>query len=73
MFRVPPLYRARLLAAGIDFADRHGNHAWTLPVPAMFLLDRDGKVAWRFVDVDFTRRATPALILSALRTLTGSG
>ncbi|EGO94328.1 MULTISPECIES: peroxiredoxin-like family protein [Acidiphilium] len=70
VFRIPPIYRARLMRAGIDFADRHDNGAEFLPIPAVFLLDADGRVAWRFVNVDFTRRAAPERILSALRRLT---
>lgn len=73
VFKVPPLYRARLLAGGVDFPDRHGNTAWFLPVPALFLLDRDGRIAWRFADPDFTRRATPEQIMAALRSLETQG
>ena len=69
VFRVLPLYLARLRSVGIDFPDRHGNDAWFLPMPALFLLDRDGRIAWRFADPDFTRRATPEQILAALRSL----
>jgi peroxiredoxin len=69
VFRVPKLYRARCEAAGLSFPARHGNAAWCLPVPATFILDTDGRVAWRFVDVDFSHRAEPADIISALRQL----
>lgn len=73
VFKVPPLYRARLQAGGVDFPDRHGNTAWFLPVPSLFLLDRDGRIAWRFADPDFTRRATPEQIMAALRSLETPG
>jgi peroxiredoxin len=69
VFRVPKLYRARCEAAGLNFPQRHGNAAWCLPVPATFIVSRDGKIAWRFVDVDFSHRAEPADIISALRQL----
>ena len=58
-----------LSRAGVDIGDRHGNGADFLPVPAAFILERDGRVAWRFIDVDFTRRAAPERILAALRRL----
>ena len=57
------------LAAGLNFPERHGNAAWCIPVPATFVLDRDGRVAWRFVDADFSHRAEPADIIAALRQL----
>lgn len=68
-FRVPGAYRRLLLSAGIDLAQRQGNAAWLLPVPAAFVLDRGGAVAWAHVDADFTRRAEPAEVVAALRAL----
>jgi peroxiredoxin len=67
VFKIPPLYRAR--CAALDFPQRHGNGGWALPVPATFIIGRDGVIAWRFFDVDFTRRAEPADIVAALRRL----
>lgn len=65
--RVPEPYRELLSAHGLDLGERQGNAAWFLPVPATFVLDREGCVRWSFVDVDFTRRAEPADILRAIR------
>jgi peroxiredoxin len=73
VFRVPKLYRARLQAAGLDFVERHGNAAWILPVPATYILDRNGMVRWRFIDADFTHRAEPADIIAALQMLAAPG
>ncbi|MDE8346134.1 MAG: peroxiredoxin-like family protein [Acidocella sp.] len=58
VFRIPPLYQARVEAAGLDFPQRHGNGAWCLPVPAIFVIAPDGRIAARFMDVDFSRRAS---------------
>jgi len=66
VFRIPKLYRARMRP---DFAERHGNAGWFLPVPATFVLSPDGAVAWRFAEVDFSRRAEPADIIEAVRSL----
>lgn len=68
-FRVPRAYRHLLLRFGIDLAERQGNAAWLQPVPATFVLDRGGAVAWAHVDADFTRRAEPAEVVAALRAL----
>jgi peroxiredoxin len=69
IFRMPKRQRASLEATGINFAERHGNSAWFLPIPATFIVNQDGLVAWRFVDVDFTHRAEPADIVQAVRHL----
>ncbi len=34
----------------------HGNDGWVLPIPATFVVGRDGLVKARFVDPDFRRR-----------------
>ena len=69
IFKVPALYRQRLARAGTDLAARHGNGAWFLPVPATFILDRDGVVRWRFADPDFTKRAEPDEVIAAVRAI----
>ncbi len=69
VFRTPEVYRALLLRHGTDLAERHGNAAWWLPIPASFVLDRQGIVRWRFVSLDFTRRAEPTAIVAALRAM----
>jgi peroxiredoxin len=73
VFRTPSAYRDILLKNGNDIAERHGNDAWFLPVPATFIIDREGIVRWRFADVDFTRRAEPAEIIAVLRGLAADG
>ncbi len=67
VFKIPPLYRARV--QGLDLPLRHGNAAWCLPVPAVFVIGQDGVVAWRFADVDFAHRPEPDEILAALARL----
>lgn len=69
VFRAPEPYRLLLLKYDTDLAERHGNPSWFLPLPATFVVDRDGVVRWRVISVDFTERAEPADILAALRTL----
>lgn len=70
-FSVPAPYRRMLLGFGLDLAVRQGSEAWLLPVPATFVVGRDGVVAWAFVDADFTRRAEPGDVVAALRGLRG--
>jgi peroxiredoxin len=71
LFRVPAAYREVLAAAGVNLAERHGNEAWFIPMPATFVVDRQGIVRYAFVDVDFTHRADPAEIIEVLRRIDG--
>jgi peroxiredoxin len=66
MFRVPEAYRQVLGGFGLDLAARQGNAAWVLPVPASFVVGRSGRVLWRHVDADFTRRPEPEEMLAVL-------
>ncbi len=69
VFRTPPLYTELLRRRGVDLAERSGNPAWLLPVPATFLVGRDGVVLRAWVNRDFTQRAEPSDIVVALRSL----
>jgi peroxiredoxin len=69
IFRAPDPYRGLLASLDIDLPERQGNGGWLLPVPAAYVLDRDGVIRWDFLDVDFTRRAEPAAIVQALHDL----
>jgi peroxiredoxin len=69
LFRAPEAYRNLLSDAGIDLAARHGNAAWFIPIPATYVVDRQGIVRYAFVDIDFTRRAEPVDIVAVLERL----
>ena len=49
-----------------DMAKFHGNDGWMLPIPAVFVVGRDGIVKARFVDPDFRKRMEIDDLLAAL-------
>ena len=49
-----------------DMAKFHGNDGWLLPIPAVFVVGRDGVVKARFVDPDFRKRMEIDDLLEAL-------
>lgn len=51
---------------GFDLQRVNHGHPRTLPLPATYVIDRDGVIRWAFVDADYTTRAEPADILAAL-------
>jgi peroxiredoxin len=51
----------------LGFPDVNPGTGWRLPIPATFLMDQLGVIRARHVDPDFTRRAEPADILTALK------
>ncbi|GGP77129.1 peroxiredoxin-like family protein [Shewanella ulleungensis] len=53
----------------LDLEAINNGNSNILPIPATFVIDSNGKVIWRFVDVDYRTRAEPSDIIDALRTL----
>jgi peroxiredoxin len=52
---------------GVDLPAYNGESSFELPVPATFLVERDGTIAGAWVDADYRRRAEPAEVLARLR------
>jgi peroxiredoxin len=58
----------RLLSSyGRSLPDYQGNDAWMLPIPATFVVGRDGVVTARFIDPDFRRRMSVEELVVALK------
>lgn len=55
--------------AGWNVAKYQGNETWLLPIPAIFLIGRDGRVAFRHVNPDYRERADIEAMLGVLGTL----
>ncbi len=50
----------------VDLRTINGNDDWELPVPGTYVIDRDGTIAWSFIDGNFTERAEPMDVIAAL-------
>ncbi|MEG3765904.1 peroxiredoxin-like family protein [Alteromonas sp. 14N.309.X.WAT.G.H12] len=53
----------------LDLTEINNGNGNVLPIPATFVLNQKGEVVWRFVDVDYRKRAEPDDIISALSAL----
>lgn len=63
---------ASLIAgAGWDVPGYQGGQAWILPVPSVFILDRQGIIRTRHVDPDYRRRMELDAIIARVRALEG--
>ena len=54
-------------ALGRDIPHYQGNASWMLPIPATFVVGKDGKVKARFVDPDYRKRMAIEGMVAALR------
>ena len=59
VFTLPDDLRAIYLKFGIDLAQGNGDGTWRLPVPARFVIDRQGIIRAVDADPDYTRRPEP--------------
>ncbi len=62
-----------LKGAGWDLSEYQGNDAWTLPIPATFVVGNDGLVKARHVDPDYRKTMETEDLLAALRAARGPG
>ncbi len=60
------LYRGTL---GIDLEQSNGNDRWELPVPGTFVIDTNGTIQYAFAEADYTKRAEPSDLITALDAL----
>ena len=57
----------KLLSPMQDMPSFHGNDGWVLPIPATFVVGRDGIVKARFLDPDFRKRMAIDDLIAALK------
>ena len=66
-FTLPDNLREIYLKFGIDLAQGNGDGTWRLPMPARFVIDRQGIIRSVDADPDYTRRPEPARTVEFLR------
>ncbi|HEX5091130.1 MAG TPA: peroxiredoxin-like family protein, partial [Burkholderiales bacterium] len=57
------------VAGGNDLSKWNADGQWHLPLPATYVIGREGRVAYAFVEAEYRNRAEPSALLAALRTL----
>jgi peroxiredoxin len=66
-YRVPGLQEAVYRRAFVNLPFTNGDESWELPIPATYVLDRDGTVRYASANEDYTERPEPNDIVLALR------
>jgi peroxiredoxin len=66
-FDLPVGLRPRYEGLGYAPPPTQKAGTWLVPLPATYLLDRDGTVALAFIDVDYRKRFEPGSLLTALK------
>lgn len=58
---------------GVDLPVINGDDSWTLPIPARFVIDSQGRIRYAEAHPDYTQRPEPEALLPVLRGLQGAG
>ncbi len=72
VYRVPDDQQAVYRRSFVNLPFANGDNSWELPIPATFILDRDGTILYASADEDYTQRPEPREILHQLSTLQSS-
>jgi peroxiredoxin len=66
VYRVPGYQQALYRSVFVNLPHANGDHSWELPIPATYVLERDGTVLAAWASEDYTERPEPAEILKSL-------
>jgi peroxiredoxin len=67
VYRVPEEQQAIYRRAFINLPFTNGDESWELPIPATYVIDRDGAVLHASASEDYTQRPEPGEVLERLR------
>jgi peroxiredoxin len=69
--RVPDEQKAIYQRAFVNLPFVNGDDSWELPIPATYIIDRDGTVLYASANEDYAERPEPADIVEVLAALSG--
>ena len=67
VYRVPDEQQGLYRSTFVNLPFVNGDSSWELPIPATFVIDRDGTILFASANEDYTDRPEPLEILSAIR------
>ncbi len=65
-YRVPPAQEAVYRRAFVNLPFTNGDDSWELPVPATFVVERDGRILFASANEDYTERPEPREIVEVV-------
>ncbi|WP_103072536.1 peroxiredoxin-like family protein [Aquimarina sediminis] len=66
VFKIPKNLREVYHSFNIDVPKHNGNSDYELPMPATFVINKNGMITYAFVPEDYTERADPKKILELI-------
>jgi len=66
VYELPESLRTIYQKFGIDIPSYNGDNSFKLPIPATYIVRKDGVISYDFVNADYTQRMEPAEIIRML-------
>ena len=73
VYRVPEDQKAIFRRSFVNLSLANGDESWELPIPATFIIERNGRIAFAAADPDYTERPEPLDIVEQLSLLNRCG
>jgi len=73
VYALPDELRAVLISNNKALPMFNGDDSWELPVPATYVIGRDGRVVLASVQIDYRQRLAPEEIVAALQNIQSAG
>lgn len=67
VFNIPKKSRSYYRNIGIYLPKYNGDESFELPIPATFIVNRDGKINYAYIEPDHTQRLDPVEIITIIR------
>ncbi|NKL02741.1 redoxin domain-containing protein [Rhizobium leguminosarum bv. viciae] len=72
VYKLPDDLKAAYSSFSVDLAAINGDDSWELPIPATFVIGRNGRVQLAHAEADYRKRLAPEAIVDALRAAEGA-
>ncbi len=69
-FELSDAVKAYFISAGHNLLARNGDDRWSLPMPATYVVEKGGRIAYAVVDPDYRKRLEPSEVIVALAAVT---
>jgi peroxiredoxin len=66
VYTMPEEMRTIYQDFGIDLPAANGDESYELPMPATYVIEKNGIIRLAFVDIDYTKRLDPEDVITAL-------
>jgi peroxiredoxin len=69
VYQLPDELKQLYLKFGINLESANNDDFWTLPIPARYIIDRNGVIRYAEADPDYTVRPDPQHTIEALKSM----